>query len=524
MTLVSGTAAGVVGNSSSFGGVFSADGTRVLFGSFGSNLVAGDTNFAQDLFVKDLTTGEVTLVSGTAAGVMGNRSSFGGVFSADGTRVLFISNASNLVAGDTNSTQDLFVKDLTTGEVTLVSGTAAGVVGNSFSFGGVFSADGTRVLFESTSSNLVAGDTDFTQDLFVKDLTTGEVTLVSGTAAGVVGNGSSFGSVFSADGTRVLFGSNASNLVAGDTNFTQDLFVKDLTTGEVTLVSGTAAGVFANGASFGGVFSADGTRVLFGSFGSNLVAGDTNFTQDLFVKDLTTGEVTLVSGTAAGVFANGASFGGVFSADGTRVLFISNASNMVAGDTNGRQDLFVKDLTTGEVARLSTDPRGFAGGADSFRLSGDIVLFGSANSDYVAGDANSRTDQFSVTLGDERQNVLLDSRTVRLEVDALLAGSDSATVAVDWTGDGFADESATIGTADASAEFIRRFAEQADVTVTVRVTDATGNSSESDLRVLAAPDTDRLTVVSGTAAGVVGNSSSFGGVFSPDGTRVLFFE
>ncbi len=115
--------------------------------------------------------------------------------------------------------------------VSLVSGTAAGVVGNGFSVGGVFSPDGTRVLFSSDASNLVAGDTNFAQDLFVKDLTTGEVTLVSGTAAGVVGNSSSSGSVFSADGTRVLFGSNASNLVAGDTNFTQDLFVKDLTTG-----------------------------------------------------------------------------------------------------------------------------------------------------------------------------------------------------------------------------------------------------------------------------------------------------
>ncbi len=420
VTLVSGTAAGAVGNSSSFGGVFSADGTRVLFNSNASNLVAGDTNGTQDLFVKDLTTGEVTLVSGTAAGVVGNSFSFNGVFSADGTRVLFGSNASNLVAGDTNFAQDLFVKDLTTGEVTLVSGTAAGVVGNSFSFNGVFSADGTRVLFESTSSNLVAGDTDFTQDLFVKDLTTGAVTLVSGTAAGVVGNSSSFGGVFSADGTRVLFGSNASNLVAGDTDFTQDLFVKDLTTGEVTLVSGTAAGVFANDASFNGVFSADGTRVLFISNASNLVAGDTNFAQDLFVKDLTTGEVTLVSGTAAGVVGNSSSFGGVFSADGTRVLFFSNASNLVAGDTDFTQDLFVKDLMTGEVTLVSGTAAGVVGNGSSFggvfSADGTRVLFDSTSSNLVADDTNNMGDLFIVSLGplagasligDERNEALL---------------------------------------------------------------------------------------------------------------------
>jgi Tol biopolymer transport system component len=109
-----------------------------------------------------------------------------------------------------------------------------------------------------------------------------------------------------------------------------------------------------NSFSFGGVFSADGTQVLFSSGASNLVAGGTNGTTDLFVKDLATGAVTLVSATAAGGRANSASSGGVFSADGTRVLFTSSASNLVARDTNGQEDLFVKDLATGAVTLVST--------------------------------------------------------------------------------------------------------------------------------------------------------------------------
>ncbi|MFG1339985.1 VCBS domain-containing protein [Xanthobacter autotrophicus] len=398
VTRVSTTAAGAQGNGYSYSPVFSPDGTKVAFYSSASNLVAGGTNGAYDIFVKDLATGAVTRVSADAAGAQGNSSSYSPVFSPDGTKVAFYSYASNLVAGDTNGTYDIFVKDLTTGAVTRVSTDTAGTQGNYDSVIPVFSPDGTKVAFVSVASNLVAGDTNDTPDIFVKDLTTGAVTRVSTDAAGAQGNGGTNDLVFSPDGTKVAFYSYADNLVAGDTNNSADTFVKDLTTGAVTRVSTDAAGAQGNSYSSSPVFSPDGTKVAFYSNASNLVAGDTNGATDIFVKDLTTGAITRVSTDAAGAQGNYYSYSPVFSPDGTKVAFYSYASNLVAGDTNGSADIFVKDLTTGAVTRVSTDAAGAQGNYESydpvFSPDGTKVAFYSLASNLVAGDTNGTTDIF----------------------------------------------------------------------------------------------------------------------------------
>ncbi|MFG1300912.1 tandem-95 repeat protein [Xanthobacter sp. V3C-3] len=407
VTLVNAAADGTQGDSVYIDNVsFSPDGSAVVFQSYAGNLVAGDTNGSYDVFVKDLATGEVTQVSTRADGIQGTGGSESATFSPDGSKILFSSNASNLVAGDTNGMTDVFVKDLATGEVTLVSTSADGIQGSDASGIATFSPDGSKILFLSNASNLVPGDTNDDYDYFVKDLATGEVTMVNAAADGTQGDLFYVDAVsFSPDGSKVLFRSYASNLVAGDTNGgNADYFVKDLATGEVTMVNAAADGTQGDSLYIDNVsFSPDGGKVLFRSNASNLVAGDTNGNYDYFVKDLATGEVTLVNAAADGTQGNGDSSEATFSPDSGKILFWSNASNLVAGDTNGATDVFVKDLATGEVTRVSTNAAGTQADGSSyynavFSPDGTQVVFHSAADNLVAGDTNSTWDVFIKTL------------------------------------------------------------------------------------------------------------------------------
>ena len=402
---VSTDAAGAEANNGSTLPVFSPDGTKVAFASTANNLVAGDSNGTTDIFIKDLATGAVTRVSTDTAGVEGNRTSLAPVFSPDGTKVAFTSFADNLVAGDTNNATDIFVKDLTTGVVTRVSTDAAGAEASRFgsSTNPVFSADGTRIAFTSGATNLVAGDTNNATDIFVKVLASGAITRVSTDGASAQGNGPSSIPTLSPDGTKLAFVSNASNLVDGDTNNVTDIFVKDLANGAITRVSTGIASAQSDGGNATPVFSADGTKLAFTSVAGNLVDGDTNAATDIFVRDLTSGVVTRVSTSAAGAQANGTNFTPVFSPDGTRIAFASDATNLVPGDTNGRTDIFVKDLASGAITRVSTSAAGTEGNNASvtpvFSPDGTKVAFTSGAFDLVAGDTNNQQDIFVATLG-----------------------------------------------------------------------------------------------------------------------------
>jgi Tol biopolymer transport system component len=324
----------------------SGDGRYVAFASDASNLVPDDTNNAPDVFVRDLQTGAITRVSTDVSGGQGNGVSYGPHISADGRYVAFNSDASNLVPGYIG----LFVRDLQTGAITWI---ANGLEPS-------FSADGRYVAFASSVSNLVPDDTNFTYDVFVRDLQTGATTSISTDANGKPGNqGSGGGGVsISADGRYVAFASDASNLVPDDTNGTGDVFVRDMQTGAVRLVSTDANGHQGDHFSVNPSISADGRYVVFYTQSSNLVPGDTNNAHDVFVQDMQTGAITRVSTDVNGGQGNSASYAPSISADGRYVAFTSDASNLVPGDTNGNGDMFVRDLQTGAITRISTDVNG----------------------------------------------------------------------------------------------------------------------------------------------------------------------
>jgi Tol biopolymer transport system component len=388
--------------------VLSADGRYVAFQSDASNLVAGDTNGVRDVFVRDRQTGAVSRVSVSSDGTQGNSVSSFAKLSGDGRYVVFYSTASTLVAGDTNGVADTFVHDRQTGTTTRISVSSTGAQANGESLQPTaISADGRYAAFTSRASTLVAGDTNGLVDVFVRDLGANTTVRVSVGAGGAQGNRGNFTPSLSADGRYVAFTSLASNLVAGDTNEAADVFrhdrdpdadgIFDEGNGVTVRLSLTGAGEVGLLSNRPGI-SGDGNRIVFGSASATLVAGDTNGVVDVFVADVGAGTTRRVSVDSASGQANGASEFQAISGNGLLVAFHSDATNLVAGDTNGVRDVFTRVLATGTTVRQSVSTAGAQGNgaSDLPALSGDgrYVVFSSTATNLVAGDTNGVQDVF----------------------------------------------------------------------------------------------------------------------------------
>jgi Tol biopolymer transport system component len=387
-------------NDYSFTPSISGDGRFVAFASGASNLVPGDTNGAEDVFVHDRSTGQTSRVSVGSDGEQGQ--SDGGhapSMSADGRFVAFYSYASNLVAGDTNDNFDVFVHDRTTGQTSRVSAASDGDQANHSSYDPSISADGRYVAFESGASNLVAGDTNGAGDVFVHDRQTGITSRVSVSSDGDQANEINHFPSISADGRYVAFVSYASNLVPGDTNGKADVFVHDRQTGTTSRVSVRSNGDQGIGRSWTPSISSDGRYVAFVSGASNLVSGDTNGKTDVFVHDRTTGQTSRVNVRSNGDQANHPSGSTPsISAHGRYVAFRSGASNLVPGDTNHAVDVFVHDRTTGQTRRVSVRSNGNQANDNSLYPSisadGRYAAFYSDATNLVPGDTNGVPDVF----------------------------------------------------------------------------------------------------------------------------------
>jgi Tol biopolymer transport system component len=341
-------------NAWSFEPAISADGRFVAFTSFASNLVPGDTNDSTEVFVRDRRRLVSRRVSVGPGGQQANCCGSGApAISAHGRYVVFDSLASNLVAGDTNNADDVFVRDRVAHLTRRVSVGPGGQLANNNSFVPAISADGRFVAFTSSASNLVAGDTNDTDAVFVRDRRAQVTRRVSVGPGGQQANDGSSRPAISAHGRFVAFRSRASNLVAGDTNGTDDVFVRDRKAHVTRRVSVGPAGQQANSSSFQPAISAHGRFVAFDSFASNLVAGDTNNNYDVFVRDRRAQLTRRVSVGPGGQQANGRSFQPAISAHGRFVAFRSYATNLVPGDTNGIPDVFVRDRKAHVIRRVS---------------------------------------------------------------------------------------------------------------------------------------------------------------------------
>jgi Tol biopolymer transport system component len=296
-------------------------------------------------------------------------------------------------------TQTLDVASIKALSISRVSVSPGNNQGNDNSFSPDISANGRYIAFRSDANNLVANDTNGFSDLFVYDTQTGTTRRVSIGTGGIEGNDSVNGSPsISADGNFVVFESFASNLVANDTNSFSDIFVYDSLTGSTRRISVNSQGDQGNDVSASPVISSNGRYVAFESYSSNLVGNDTNGSNDIFVRDTLTGTTRRISLSSTGDEANNSSFSPAISADGRFVTFDSFADNLVANDTNNTRDVFVYDTQTSTNRRISVSSTGAEGNEFSYNPvisgSGRFVVFESLASNLVDNDTNNAADIF----------------------------------------------------------------------------------------------------------------------------------
>ena len=341
---------------------------------------------------------DVQRMSVASDGTEGDASSTTSAVSADGHVVAFVTGSSTFDPGDQNLLVDVYVRDRVAGTTERISVGPNGEDANGQSATPALSADGHLVAFTSAASNLVVGDGNGRFDVFVRDRDTGMLELVSVASDGTQLVGDSIAPAISADGRYVAFASTAP-LVPEDTNDSFDIYVRDRVAGTTTRVSVASDGTESNSLSLAPRISADGSLVVFHSFGSNLVADDTNNVADVFAHDRVTGTTARVSVSSTGAQGTRQSVGAQVSGDGRFVAFDSDATNLVSGDGNGRTDVFVHDRTTGVTERVSVSTLGGEGNNQSgfldppaLSFDGRWVAFTSGANNLVPNDTNNRVD------------------------------------------------------------------------------------------------------------------------------------
>lgn len=378
--LVSATPAGAEGNAYSGRAVLSANGRVVVFNSQATNLVPGGTTAANHLFARDLKTGATQVadtIPGIAEGAVGTGNDFAASVSANGRFVSFES------ADDRGGGLfDVHVRDLKLGITTLVTGVNAQTPsGQDEGYNSALSGNGRLVAWTSYPGQ---------SDIYVRDLRKGTTRLVSVNRTGSgPGNGPSDGARLSHNGRFVVFVSEATDLVAQNTNSRQ-VFVRDLSSGATELVSvnetGTGAG---NGEAVEPSISASGRYVAFVSSSSDLVPGDGNGQSDVFVRDRKTGTTTLVNvNTTGSGGGNAHAIGSAISADGRYVAFSTAATDIAPLATNGQVHVFVRDVAGRSTTFVSVNAGGASGGngdstPPSISSGGRVVAFVSGATDLV---------------------------------------------------------------------------------------------------------------------------------------------
>ena len=344
----------------------SGTGNTVAFSTAASNLIADDTDGVLDIAVVSLRKGQSRCVSLSTAGVKGNAASLDPTMDRSGRRVGFASAATNLVEDDANGERDIFVRDVIKQTTVRVSVASDGTEADGASEKPSMSGSGRLIVFASHATNLVPGDTNGFEDIFLHDLASGETRRISLGLAGAEPDGDSSLPRISANGRYVAFLSLARNLIAQTDFPTRDAFVVDLKTGVTEMVSVGPTGIPSNAGSFSVAISGNGRRVVFASNGNNLIADPEQFAgQDIFLRDRKKHTTTLVSAAPGGLAADEYSEEPDISANGRWVAFTSLASNLVAGDTNGKIDVFRRKVKTGEMVRVSVSSTGVQGDSTS---------------------------------------------------------------------------------------------------------------------------------------------------------------
>ena len=368
------------------------DGRWVAFHSRATNLATGDGNGVEDVFVRDRLLGTTERVSVDSSGAEGNgKCTNASALSSDGRYVAFASEASNLVAGDNNNYGDIFVRDRLLGTTERVSVHTSGLEGDDWNDWAAMSHDGRYVAF-CTGVAFDPNDLNGTIDIYVRDRQSSTTTRASVDATGLTGDGAGYGTSISADGRYVAF-YGLTGHVPGDNNGVPDVFVKDMQTGAIERVSVGMGGAESDGVSTDATISADGNHVAFSSEATNLVVGDNNAWQDVFVYDRMTGSTEMMSVGPSGAPGNSLSGawqvhedGIAVSPDGQLVAFRSTASNIVPGVLGGPV-VFLRDRVGATPMTYCTPKPGLACGSPAIGAAGRPQATASSGFSISAGPA-----------------------------------------------------------------------------------------------------------------------------------------
>ncbi len=390
---VSLTSGGLQGTDNSDNPSVSADGRFVAFES--TSILVGDSTIP-DIFVFDRLNNTIEKISNGLSGALASSTSSRPSISDDGRYVAFSSFANNLVANDTNSAEDVFVYDRQTQTTIRVSVGPGGVQANAASQMPDISGNGQFVAFQSSASNLTADITNGSSHVFVYEISTGLTSLISKNTAGVIGNNPSSAPSISDDGTVVAFESDASNLVTGDTNTTRDIFVHNRVAGTTQRVSQSSSGNQALNSSFAASISGNGRYVGFWSNWPSLVS-PVSLAPNTFLYDLQTSTIETVSIAPNGTVTSESFARPSISVDGRYVAFSTTASVATPSKV---VDVFVRDRLNSTTRRVSRSDAGIAAGGNtpSFALSSDgqTMVFASSAKHLVPNDTNYRSDIFAV--------------------------------------------------------------------------------------------------------------------------------
>jgi WD40 repeat protein len=394
----------------------SSDGRFVAFQSTAP--LAPEASGFTDIYIRDRLSNYTVLISRPASGPANSFSTTASL-SSDGRFVAFQSAASNLVAGDTNGFDDIFIVDrdpdgngvYDQGNRTLqrISVDALGVEGNAPSNLPDISADGRYVTFFSLANNLVANDANAVGDVFVWERSSGQLSLLSLSTSGAQGDAPSGPASLSSDGRFLAFSSHATNFDPGDTNGLQDIYRRDRDpdgngvfdegNGVTVRVSLGVSGNQPDAACSMADVSGNGSRVLFQSASSNLtIAGTTPGRDHIYLRTMASTQTSLISANQIGGEANDQSANPKISTNGSSIVFQSRASDLVSGDTNGWDDIFLANIPTGVIERISLDGPGnqvtiFSQQAAIGDSSAEIA-FQSPDDTLVPHDSNGMIDIF----------------------------------------------------------------------------------------------------------------------------------
>ncbi len=391
----------------------SADGRFVAFETEATNLGSADANgHVRDIYLYDAKTAAIRLLSAPADGSGADGPSSRPAISADGSVVAFYSLATNLVPRASNVVPgaaphgDVYAWS-SAGGLQQVSQTSTQVPADGDSAEPDVSGDGRLVAFSSTADDLLNGHPAGQRDVYVRDLSSGQTTLVSATPDGSPADGDSSAPAISPDGGYVAFSTTATNLVPGTTTHGPQVVVRDLAAGTNELASVNGAGAPASGGATSGPplvsdVSAGGRYVAFASPATNLVGHDTNHHVDVFVRDRVAKRTLRASLATTDQQADGDSLSPSISADGRYVTFLSGAPNLTPGQPPG-ENVYVRDVVRHTTVMVEAASNGHPRSRErtpaisqrgSTADDGSASVFVSSAQNLVTGKTSSLPDVF----------------------------------------------------------------------------------------------------------------------------------